>query len=114
MTVNELYEERRKNEKLEKEIQKRKNMEVSGKVQSLWRGILMVDLARIPPEMREQKIREYKLHFKTLVTSCGHLSGKIILPSYVKGNSSHYPYSMAYTLYFQKILGLPMIRRLET
>ena len=54
------------------------------------------------------------LHFKTLVTSCGHHSGKIIMPSYVKENSSHYHCSLAYTLYFQEILGLPMIRRRKT
>ena len=61
-----------------------------------------------------QSLMEHMLHFKTLVTSCGHHSGKIIMPSYVKENSSHYHCSLAYTLYFQEILGLPMIRRRKT
>ena len=60
MAVKELCKERRKNKKLEMEIEEREQMAAEKKVQSLWRGFLMVDLARIPPEMREQRMKEYK------------------------------------------------------
>ena len=55
-----------------------------------------------------------KLHFKTLVTYGGHQCGKSLAPSLVIGNSKPYHYSIAYTLYFQKILGFLSIGRLET
>ena len=60
-----------------------------------------------------QDLKNLKLHFKALVTDDWHLSDKIILASYFIENSEPFFYNIAYTLYFQKILGFLNIGRPE-
>ena len=70
--------------------------------------------------MNAQRLRQARknlksamLHFKALVTISGHLSDKIFIASHLMKNLKTYPCNMAYMLYFQKMVGLTSLGRLE-
>ena len=54
-----------------------------------------------------------KLHFKGLVTISGHLSDKIFISSHFIENTKTHSSNIAYRLYFQKIVGFPIVGTLE-
>ena len=56
---------------------------------------------------------ETMLHFKGLVTISGHLSDKIFIASHFIKNTKSYLSNIANRLYFQKIVGFPIVGTLE-
>ena len=55
----------------------------------------------------------HMLHFKGLVTISGHLSDKIFIVSHFIESTKTYLSNIANRLYFQKIVGFPIVGRLE-
>ena len=64
------------------------------------------------PPLLNSKL-EIKLHFKGLVTISGQLSDKIFIVSHFIENTKDYLSNIAYRLYFQKIVGFPIVGTLE-
>ena len=67
------------------------------------------------PRFSFQQLSEnvLRLHFKGFVTISGHLSDKIFIASHFIKNTKSYLSNIANRLYFQKIVGFPIVGTLE-